>query len=66
MINCNDCGAVLNEAELIHGQEGYGHEGKCCDCYDESIYPGYTTLKRKGADNEVPEQPGELRTGQPK
>lgn len=31
---CTDCTETLSAKELDHGLEGFGHQGRCCDCYD--------------------------------
>lgn len=40
-MTCRDCHVTLTAAELEHGtdgprQNGYGHLGLCCDCFDLS------------------------------
>ena len=32
---CSDCEKPLTGEELEHGAEGFGHEGRCCECYED-------------------------------
>ena len=33
---CNDCSVLMNR-KYYCGDTDYGHEGLCCDCFDESL-----------------------------
>ena len=45
---CTGCDKPLSAKEIEHGLEGFGHQGVCCDCYDQSMREGKPT-KRKAA-----------------
>ena len=32
---CIGCGNILSEIALEHGLYGFGHDGRCCACYDK-------------------------------
>lgn len=47
---CTGCKEPLNGTEMEHGEEGFGHQGRCCRCYEFRI--------RHGRDfRAAPEQP---------
>jgi hypothetical protein len=33
---CKDCKRALTAKEIKHGKDGYGHEQRCCTCFDRS------------------------------
>lgn len=34
---CDVCGELLTGIELEHGQDGFGHQATCCECYEAII-----------------------------
>lgn len=63
---CVDCQKELTAKELEHGLEGFGHQERCCDCYDrrqgrdpsvdkpDKVYQGESA----GSPGEVPKGDG--------
>lgn len=43
---CDRCGDPLSPMALEHGTEGFGHEGVCCHCYEQTMR-GEQKRKRK-------------------
>jgi hypothetical protein len=32
---CDGCGDPLSAMAMEHGEEGFGHQGLCCACYEQ-------------------------------
>lgn len=52
MPRCDECERELTANEVEHGLEGFGHQGRCCDCYDIRMM-GDLQTKRKGPREET-------------
>lgn len=44
---CEDCDGPLDYKALEHGLEGFGHQGRCCDCYERRMRGDGPAFKRK-------------------
>lgn len=45
--HCKDCQEVLSAKELMHGEEGFGHQFRCCRCYDLAMGVPKEVVDRK-------------------
>ena len=34
---CDECYRDLNAKDIEHGEEGFGHQGRCCICYEKRM-----------------------------
>lgn len=44
---CEGCGDPMSAIAQDHGEEQFGHQGRCCACYEQSQVGALQRTKRK-------------------
>lgn len=44
---CCACREPLSQKEIDHGEEGFGHQDRCCECYEVRIRYGLIRKRPK-------------------